>query len=608
MIQKRKRKELYDKFRQGAIPSGADFGDFIRSQLNLLDDGIDISDDPDEPINFRAHGEEDNFLDLSDGSGRKRWRITGRSEDGINEGLNLKAENNSKLYVDRETGNIGISTDQPEAKIHIKQTSAADALRVDDEGIDETPFIITSDGKVGIGIGMGNERPSARLHVNHPGIGNALRVDDTSQDTTPFIINQEGNVGLGYDQPQSKLTVQGGVSIGKNENPGKNSLYVEGNIECGGNLSLTGGTGVGGIEIKGPLQSDSHELIIKDNLKIVADPSQSNSDGNLSVQGDTTLGTFNSIPNQQNVVSINGKLKSGRNPDSGEEQYELEINNILTVNRDTNTAQVKIKAPLSVLGTSTLGNNMGNDIIYLNGTVKRKGNSAVTIDDDLTVTKNANISSAVIKSLKLNQGTVVTEISTDKTLVGNSDSAIPTEKAVKEYIDNLLVGTVAAFAMSTPPSGWLVCNGQSVSRTGYHRLYALIGVNFGPGDGLHTFNIPDLRNEFIRGSSHNRHPGKKEDSAFENHRHNFYGSYSTIYGGGHSHYDGTGNIIWQITRRAHAFFHDKWLYQYNPSGRTGWSSHNHGYVPYGTISGATTGRSTSETRPRNIALMFCIKY
>ena len=33
MIEKRKREELYDKFRQGAVPSGADFADLIRSQL-----------------------------------------------------------------------------------------------------------------------------------------------------------------------------------------------------------------------------------------------------------------------------------------------------------------------------------------------------------------------------------------------------------------------------------------------------------------------------------------------------------------------------------------------------------------------------------------------
>lgn len=189
MIQKRNRKELYDKFRQGAIPSGADFADFIRSQVNLLDDGIDISDDVDEPVGIRARGEEENLLDFSDRDGRKRWRISGRSEadstEETKEGFNIKADNRSRFYVERETGNIGVSTDKPAAKLHIRQTDSKDAFRIDDEGSDETPFVVTSEGKVGIGIGAGAERPSAKLHILSSGSEPVLRVDDSSQDETP---------------------------------------------------------------------------------------------------------------------------------------------------------------------------------------------------------------------------------------------------------------------------------------------------------------------------------------------------------------------------------------------------------------------------------------
>lgn len=61
------------------------------------------------------------------------------------------------------------------------------------------------------------------------------------------------------------------------------------------------------------------------------------------------------------------------------------------------------------------------------------------------------------------------------------------------------VGKVVAFAKSSAPSGFLKCNGAAVSRTTYAALYAAIGTTFGSGDGSTTFNVPDLRGEFVRG-------------------------------------------------------------------------------------------------------------
>ncbi len=61
------------------------------------------------------------------------------------------------------------------------------------------------------------------------------------------------------------------------------------------------------------------------------------------------------------------------------------------------------------------------------------------------------------------------------------------------------IGSVTAFAMPTPPEGWLVCDGSAVSRTDYADLYAAIGTVWGDGDQIATFNLPDLRGEFVRG-------------------------------------------------------------------------------------------------------------
>ena len=60
-------------------------------------------------------------------------------------------------------------------------------------------------------------------------------------------------------------------------------------------------------------------------------------------------------------------------------------------------------------------------------------------------------------------------------------------------------GTVLYFAGETAPAGWLKANGAAVSRTAYAALFAAIGTTYGLGDGRSTFNLPDLRGEFIRG-------------------------------------------------------------------------------------------------------------
>ncbi|AAQ58020.1 tail fiber protein [Chromobacterium violaceum] len=65
--------------------------------------------------------------------------------------------------------------------------------------------------------------------------------------------------------------------------------------------------------------------------------------------------------------------------------------------------------------------------------------------------------------------------------------------------EDYLTGQVAFFAMSAPPLGWLKANGAAVSRKDYPSLFAALGTYYGAGDGSTTFNLPDLRGEFVRG-------------------------------------------------------------------------------------------------------------
>lgn len=49
------------------------------------------------------------------------------------------------------------------------------------------------------------------------------------------------------------------------------------------------------------------------------------------------------------------------------------------------------------------------------------------------------------------------------------------------------------------PSGWLYANGQAISRTTYANLFSLLGTAYGAGNGTTTFNVPDFRGAFLRG-------------------------------------------------------------------------------------------------------------
>ncbi len=62
------------------------------------------------------------------------------------------------------------------------------------------------------------------------------------------------------------------------------------------------------------------------------------------------------------------------------------------------------------------------------------------------------------------------------------------------------VGSLLDYAGAAAPAGWLLCNGQNVSRATYAELFAVLGETFGAGDGSTTFGLPDLRGRVSAGA------------------------------------------------------------------------------------------------------------
>jgi microcystin-dependent protein len=271
----------------------------------------------------------------------------------------------------------------------------------------------------------------------------------------------------------------------------------------------------------------------------------------------------------------------------------------------------QVRGKLEVQGDANVqGSLQVQGGLQLLGGMQSQGNVALAGNVEVGATR-APANLTVNGSLGLQRGARIEEFSNDGTLAGSRDTAAPTEHAVKEYVDNLLAGAVSAFAMTEPPNGWLECNGMAIGRTQFARLFARIGVSFGAGDGATTFNVPDLRGLFIRGWDHgsgldqNRAFGGLQWDGYQNHQHYFYGSAATIGGGWHDHVDHNGGF-WKTVKLAGGG--DSQVRQYVEGAKTWGANHSHAYTPSGSISTAVGGSPAAETRPRNRALMYCIKY
>ena len=97
--------------------------------------------------------------------------------------------------------------------------------------------------------------------------------------------------------------------------------------------------------------------------------------------------------------------------------------------------------------------------------------------------------------IKLKKGVEVRELSsTTKEIEQGREDAIPTEKAIKEYIENALkrmvpVGSIQPYAGEKEPEGWMLCDGRGIDKHEYAELYNVIGGIYGEEGG--QFNIPN---------------------------------------------------------------------------------------------------------------------
>jgi len=168
-------------------------------------------------------------------------------------------------------------------------------------------------------------------------------------------------------------------------------------------------------------------------------------------------------------------------------------------------------------------------------------------------------------------------------------------------------GFVAPFCGVSAPIGWLKCNGAFVARADYAALYKAIGNRFGGDDKALAFKLPDLRGEFIRGwaddrgdiaGQNGRALGGWERAMLESHRHGG----ATDWGGGHSHQ----YLLPTYTRANGGNSVDSRTRNHTTETAMGDGAHSHHFVTDWGLN--DNDRLGGETRPQNVALLYCIKY
>lgn len=139
----------------------------------------------------------------------------------------------------------------------------------------------------------------------------------------------------------------------------------------------------------------------------------------------------------------------------------------------------------------------GQVILYHNNNAKIETDSGgITVTGQITITGSSIVFEGATADDHETTFTV-TDPTADRTITfPNSSGTVALTSDVSAALPS---GSVVPFAGTSAPSGYLLAQGQAVSRTTYSDLFSAISTTYGTGDGSSTFNLPDLRGRVVAG-------------------------------------------------------------------------------------------------------------
>jgi hypothetical protein len=209
-----------------------------------------------------------------------------------------------------------------------------------------------------------------------------------------------------------------------------------------------------------------------------------------------------------------------------------------------------------------------------------------------------------------------TKTQSDANLTGEANARIAGDANLQTQVDELMimkgipVGAVMHYAAAVTPIGWLKCNGALVSKLAYPQLFDKIGYTYG-GAG-NDFRLPDLRGEFLRGWDDGRGvDANRTLGSFQKATgvRILLDKYAQGLGAGSQYIDGTYAITGSnIDGFAGFETNHPDLMRYPGSGLVNVSSNERFQSdPTGRYVPGSGDNISFLTRPRNVAMMACIK-
>jgi hypothetical protein len=212
------RQNLGSLFARNAIPTEGDFADLIASCLNLTDDGVLKLPDQSlglvrqRPASTAPANQRPVLSFFEEAGGQAAWEIQLQNSSGKSGFALADQTKNAKLFLDKNTGNLGIGTSDPQAKLHVGGSMRVDTeLSIGTWPSGQAPSDLTNRGSLAI---QSSAPQLDFIDTDSNARDWAIRVNDNtlsfvrSPGSTDLIINGTGNVGIGTTTPAQKLTVE----------------------------------------------------------------------------------------------------------------------------------------------------------------------------------------------------------------------------------------------------------------------------------------------------------------------------------------------------------------------------------------------------------------
>jgi microcystin-dependent protein len=389
----------------------------------------------------------------------------------INEGFNLTTVNSSSST--NPTRLYGTATAADALLVNGNVINSSNFLRSDSSPITSVPFSVRSDGGISLGsnlsFNLGTDGSTAVIYNKTSGSPIDIKLNNAGATNTVVHIDPTGKVGIGSNNtsPTSTLDVAGVITtVGLNDTGTTASTSVgTGSIKTAGGLSVAKNSNFGGsITGYGP--------IILNNLDITGAPiastvihAGSDSAANLYDIGSVAR-PFRNIYAQSFVGSFNGTFAGSLSGNITGSAARLASPTVFSLTGDVTSNAI------SFTGQSSLG----------------------------TAVFNTSINQSIITS----KTDATDSLITDSLLVYRSGTGLlqMTKQVFFNHVATIPVGAIIPFAGSTPPAGYLLCDGSEVLISTYATLYSVIGYTYKAAillQGAATFALPDFRGRFPLG-------------------------------------------------------------------------------------------------------------